>query len=289
MDASAQSSARAVHITPQTLALGNYRFDTDRVQAVRVWTLRPTRALWLLLLFGAAAVIHLLSGGFEDGKFSWSSVLDWMGIVLVVLLVIMVAQAIWIFVAGDNSPIYVLQVKTERGWTTAWATLDEARAEELAQSIRRAAQGQDVRLSLGRSLRHEGDLLQVGDKTYLLSQAKSALRRERQADRVAEIAHILIVAGFLCLALSLLVGNVTNHDPSVDWLEGILMVVYILFMIPGFAITIVWSVERKTRYVHLIELRGTFGRCNAYATLDQAEADAIVANINSAINAHKAS
>jgi hypothetical protein len=80
-----------------------------------------------------------------------------------------------------------------------------------------------------------------------------------------------------------LVGYLTDHGASSNWLRGILFMASIVSMIPGFAIYIVWSVERKTRFVHIIQLRGTFGRRNVYATVDQAEADAIVADINSAI------
>jgi hypothetical protein len=285
MEASTQSPAGSVQVGIDGITLGRYGFDAQRVQAARVWTSEPRRDAWSLLLLLFAGLIYFFSAGFKGGVFSWSVESDPLRATLGVVLVIAAPFLVWSLFMRDNTRVYLVQLKRDGRWANAWATLDAAAAENVAATIRRAIIGDQVALTLAPGFVHESDWLLFGDNYIPIGEVASGRRTLRQANPTSELGRLLSSAGFLFLALHRLVEVVTGPNSAFGWLVIMMIVAGLLLIIVGFALDPVSGSERSSRYVHFVQLRGTFGKQIAYATINQAEAEAIVAEINKAIAA----
>jgi hypothetical protein len=237
----------------------------------------------LIIPLSLPALLSFIARGFEEDVFRWSRTFDVYGIVLAAIFTLAVMFAVWTNFVWDKDDYYVVRVKTKSGWTNVWATLDAALADQVAAGIRNVGQGLKVTLSLGRTFHREDDVFAFGNQSYRLSDLSSAARRERGADHFGGLGSLLFGVLILTTAnsLSSLARSAFGNDATWRWASDILAVMGILFLLAF----VVQLLRTPIRYVHLVQLRGTSGRRNVYATLDQAEADAIVADINSAIAA----
>jgi hypothetical protein len=287
MEAFAQSPGGAVYISPESITLGRYGFDARRVQAARVWPQEPRRDALRFLPMLFASLIFTVSLGFEDGVFSWSKVLNPFGIIMVVLLAIALPTFIALALFRENTVAYIVQLKRDGVWTNAWATLDQAAAHDVAMNIRRSMSGEQVNLSLPGGFGREGNMLLFGNQSFPIQWVSTARRIPRPADSASEFSSLLIGTGFLLMSVRRLLEAITGPDSPFQWLILLLVVAALFFMLRGLVPGPGMSMDRNSRYVHLVQLRGTFGRRLVYASVDQAEADGIVANINRAIAANK--
>jgi hypothetical protein len=233
-----------------------------------------------------ACLFLLISFGFKDGEFTWTNVFTPLGIFIAVVAAIGLPFMVAVTFFLDNTIVYIIQLKRDGAWTNAWASLDPAAARDVAATITSAIGGVPVSLNTPPGYGHEGDLLLFGELSFPVHWVSSAVRRLRPADRASELGGSYLGAGLLILASTRLLEAVAGPDFPYHWLLVVPIVAAFLFFLSSLASSQTRSSDRSTRYVHLIQLRGEFGRRNVYATIDESDADAIVSSINNAVAAN---
>ncbi len=283
MEASAQLTAGVVDVTLESIVLGSTSFRPDEVRGARIWTLRRSRNLWVFLPVLVAAIIYATGRMLWGGGFDLTQIFDFSDIALTGLLTLVLLVVGWVISDTVSADVYIVEVKTASARTGSWATLDESAANDVKTAIERAAKGDLVSLHITATPQHEGDLLLFGRDSYPLSQVSSVSTGKRQADRAIDAGYMLLGATLIALALLGVVDFLKSRDASVKWLYDTLVVVSLVLGVPAFGFLIFRRFDRTTRSVYIVKIAGTFGARPVFATLDQEEADAIVAEINNAI------
>jgi hypothetical protein len=182
--------------------------------------------------------------------------------------------------------VYIVQLKRDGFWANAWATLNASTAQDVAAVIQRAVKGERASYIVP-GFRREGPLLLFDNVTFDLGKVASATSVQRDANHISNLGDLLVGVGFLSMALHDFVETNIAPNSAFGWFELVLAGITVTFLFPAAAIYALTRIRDTATKVHLVQLSGTMGRSYACATVDQDEADAIVADINSAIAAGK--
>jgi hypothetical protein len=124
----------------------------------------------------------------------------------------------------------------------------------------------DITYYADSSVQITSDWVKLGEKTYRMSDIKSATVWSTQADPMRELPYFLLIAGSFTMFL---LNNFRSVFPR-DW-EHILPFVLGFGMIiglAGFAI-LLSQMFRKSDYIFILRLTGTFGTISPFASDDE--------------------
>lgn len=220
--------------------------------------------------------------------------------ILSILLALAFIYWFYSLVTTPRSLIYLIVLHGTFGKSTAFASLDRSATERIVEAMNKAladkipAEGQpaalfdrEVQADSGQSSLESTSLtdgvviitpweVKIDEKNYPRPSIKSARLSEVQIDSVSDLLDLAIFFGLLFYVINRfyewLVDNL--KDPN----RG-------LFSTLGLVGMLLWPIAllikngRKAAKAHLVELHGTFGRVNAFVTLDEAYAKRIVAAI----------
>ncbi|HKP54008.1 MAG TPA: DUF6232 family protein [Chloroflexia bacterium] len=257
----------------------------------------PVGAVLLaLMLFGRDT--DLLSGLSEIpvvGGFIY--ILNGCLLILSVILALALVYSLYSLVITPRSYIYLILLHGTFGKSTAFASLDRSATERIVEAVNKAladkapAEGQPPPL-VDREAQSDSEQssqedtyltdgvvsitpweVKVDEKSYPRPSIKSARLSEVQVDSISDLLDLVFFVGLLFWVTKMfyewLVDNPTdpNHGLfSALGLAGILM----------WPIALLIKDRRQATKAYVVELRGTFGRANALATMDEAYAKMIV-------------
>jgi hypothetical protein len=121
--------------------------------------------------------------------------------------------------------------------------------------------------------------VQLGSKTYLTSDIKSARMLSVWADPARDVAYATGSGGLILFlgAINVVNGRFVSGGWAVA--AAIVAVIGLLLSIVGMLV-MMSQLLRGPNYVYIVSLRGSFGRETAYASPDRAHVEKIVSDIN---------
>jgi hypothetical protein len=217
--------------------------------------------------------------------------------ILSVLLALAVIYWLYSLVTTPRSLVYLIALHGTFGKSTAFALLDRSTTERIAEAMNKAlaskipAEGQPAPLldrgeqadpgqsSLEGTSLTDGVVsvtqweVKVDKRSYPRPSIKSARLSEVQIDSVSDLLDMAMFLGLLFMAIN------RFYEWLVDNPTGPNHVLFTTFAVVGMLLwTIAFLIKnrRKAAKAHVVELHGTFGRVNAFVTLDEAYAKKIV-------------
>ena len=220
--------------------------------------------------------------------------------ILAILLALALISTLYSLVTTPRSLMHLIVLHGTFGKSTAFTSLDRSATERIVEAMNKAladkapADGQpSLLVDKGEQTNSEQPSLEstyladgvvsitpwevkVGEKSYPRPSIKSARLLEVQVDSVSDLLDLAVYVGLSFWIIEMLyrwiVGN--SRDPN----RGL----FSALAIAGMSLWIVASLikdRRRAAKAHVVELRGTFGRVNAFATMDEAYARMIVDTI----------
>src|SRR3712207_6337985 len=114
----------------------------------------------------------------------------------------------------------------------------------------------DVTYYADSSVQVTSDWVKLGEKTYRVSDIKSAKVWSTQADPIRELPYFFLIAGSFTMFV---LNNFRTVFPS-EWEHAVpfLLAFGMILGVTGFGILLA-QMFRRSEYIYILRLRGTFG------------------------------